>query len=287
MPQGREDLLLALGLVAIAMTIGVFVGLRAGRLFPRPACVALAALSVGLTVIYLAWGRESSFWTRLIPWSNVIVLSNPTPWLAAILAGLFAAQPGIPRWRRVSIAVTMLVAGAYVPTQTAFRRPPPTMPAWTDKVALQSTASTCTPAAAASLLQQYGIDASERTMAELCLTNRQGTPQLGLYRGLVIAAASKGLSPQMHWMSVEQLIDQPDLLPAIVSVRLTRQLDQQDPRYSQRWGWLVGVRHSVVFFAINPDQTIDVGDPGVGREQWNLRDIRKLWVGDVTTLQPR
>ena len=51
----------------------------------------------------------------------------------------------------------------------------------------QSTMFTCGPAAAVSALAHCGVRVSERRMAALCLTNKEGTDDFNIYRGLTLA----------------------------------------------------------------------------------------------------
>lgn len=274
-------LLIVAGVSVATGTLGGWAGRRPGKWW----WIAVVVLAAAGTGAYLLWGREATGWTRVLPFAGVVVLSNPTPWLAAATAGVCLAQRKLPRWRRGVLAGVLVVAGFYVPVQTLWNTPPPTVPTWADGVALQTTPSTCTPAAAATLLREHGLEFTERGLAPLCLTNTEGTPLLGLYRGLRLATADTDLRPVMRYLTLDELRERPGVLPAVVSVRLTREADAREPRYRQRWGWILGVRHSVVFLGFDGPDHVWVGDPGVGRERWRLEHIRDLWVGDVTTLQ--
>jgi hypothetical protein len=53
------------------------------------------------------------------------------------------------------------------------------------------------------------------------------------------------------------------------------------------WGWTPGKRHAVVVFGFLPDgkiEKIDMGDPSVGREKWNVESLNTLWNGEGITL---
>lgn len=274
-----------IAVVGLSLWAGVL-GWWAGRSLGK---VGTAAVVVGLmsaTVAYLCWGRDAAVWTKLIPVSGVIVLSNPTPWLAAAMGGMCLAQRGLPRWRRGLLAVALVGAGFFVSVHLLFTEPPPTVPTWKDGVALQTTSATCSPAAAATLLGQHGIATTEREMSKLCLTNPKGTPLLGLYRGLTRAGAEHGLRPTLDFFALDELKQRPELLPAVVSVELTAEANTREPRYSEDWGWILGTRHSVTFLAFDGPDHVWVADPGVGKERWRLSHTRDLWVGDVMSLQP-
>ncbi|MEM7625127.1 MAG: hypothetical protein AAF333_05810 [Planctomycetota bacterium] len=279
------DLIVALVILGVVAAAAFCAGRWAGPKMSKAWRGALVGGLVAATVAYLLWGREAVAWTKLLPVSGVIVLSNPTPWLASAVAGLAAAQAGVPRWRRGVLAVALVVAGFYTPLQLLRTQPPPTVPTWADGVALQTTAATCSPAAAATLLAEHGIETTEREMSFLCLTNPQGTPLLGLYRGVWRATADHELRPVMNHLTLDELRQRPDLLPAVVSVQLTTEANAREPRYRERWGWIPGVRHSVTFLSFDGSDHVWVADPGVGRERWRFEHLRDLWVGDVMSLQ--
>ncbi|MEM6853290.1 MAG: hypothetical protein AAF593_02675 [Planctomycetota bacterium] len=269
----------------LAVLFGVL-GWWAGRSLGR---VGITAVIVGLmsaTVAYLWLGRDAALWAKLMPVSGVVILSNPTPWLAAGMGGMCLAQGGLPWWRRGLLAAVLVGAGYFVPIQLLWAEPPPTVPTWIDGVAIQTTSATCSPAAATTLLTQHGIETSERQMAELCLTNAEGTPLLGLYRGVAQIARPHGLRPSMEFLTLEELQDRPELLPAVVSVELTLAAHILEPRYRDEWGWILGTRHSVTFLAFDGPDHVWVADPGVGKERWRLSHTRDLWVGDVLSLVP-
>ncbi len=263
---------------------GAVLGWRTGKTLGKAGQTFFVAGLAAVMVSYLLWGRDSVVWTWIMPVSGVVMLSNPTPWLAATLAGLCLAQAGLPRWRRSALAVVLVAAGHYTSAQFFFSSPPLTVPTWVDDVALQTMPTTCSPAAAATLLATHGIKTNEREMSWFCLTNPQGTSLLGLYRGLSKATASQGLHPAIHFLSLDELQQRPDLLPAVVSVQLNREADAREPRYRERWGWILGVRHSVTFLRFDGPEHVWVGDPGVGLERWRLTHTRDLWVGDVMSL---
>jgi hypothetical protein len=74
-------------------------------------------------------------------------------------------------------------------------------------------------------------------------------------------------------------------IPAILNVELTRHVANTDPRYAKEWGWKLGIPHTVVLFGIDSNQRVDIGDPGVGREFWDVQALRDLWHGEYITLK--
>jgi hypothetical protein len=84
---------------------------------------------------------------------------------------------------------------------------------WSEGVCLQSSESSCGPAAAATLLKLAGKPASERKIAQESFTSRRGTENWYLIRTL-----------RRHGLNVHYLIGQPNQtnlpFPSIVGVRL-------------------------------------------------------------------
>jgi hypothetical protein len=155
--------------------------------------------------------------------------------------------------------------------------PPHCTDVWTDGVSRQSTDATCSAAAAATLLRAHDIPATEREMAELCLTRRQGTNWQGLYRGLKLKTAGTPWDVEVFHCNLREL--QATLSgPAILTVQLGP--NQTDQRYIDDFGWIPGLSHSAVLFRFSPDGLlVEMGDPSVGREEWSTDDLRILWTG--------
>ena len=69
----------------------------------------------------------------------------------------------------------------------------------------QSTIYTCAPAACVAALAHCGIRISEREMAALCLTNRNGTDEFNIYRGLTLALVGKPWRVRLREIPAEAL----------------------------------------------------------------------------------
>ena len=164
----------------------------------------------------------------------------------------------------------------------ALRPPPLGGDEWKANVAMQTSWATCSPAAAATLLRAEGIAVSEKTMIPLCLTDSDGTPTLGLYRGIKLIS-------QMHDREVEVLSGTlSDLLrdddwPVLLAVELP--FGTSDPRFVEQWGWIPGTGHSVVALGRRLDGGIVIGDPAVGLEIWTEADLSILWHGSGMRLR--
>lgn len=282
-----NDLIFAAVVVA-GVSLGMFlVGYRLGRSRRHwPGVVALAGVGV-VYMGYFLFLRDSVALVRFIPVSSVKIAGDPAPWLAALAAGILVAQHRIHALRRAALAL-LVVAMGWHGTATAFTRPSQqTGDVWEEGVCLQTARSTCGPAALATLLRIHGVQTNETEMARLCLTGEEGTHLTGLYRGLSLKAPH-GTTPVANRMSVEELRNNPDRLPALVSLKLTRALADTDPRYVQQWGWDVGVLHSTVVLSFEKDDDIWrvwLADPGTGAELWSVRGLEELWTGEVLYLE--
>jgi hypothetical protein len=242
--------------------------------------------TLGLSLLFSWCFSGKLFWANVMPTSGVVYWSNFTPILVAWAAGLACTVPGLDRWRRpATVTVLGMIAAGYLLIPIA--RPlvsPATIASeakWQDGVCLQSHASTCAAAAAATLLHQQGIAADERDMIRACLTSSFGTEALGLYRGLKLATQRAGghvrvASANRHeWMARKQL-------PNVALVRFANSPDSGSIR------WLLGPRgegHAVVVFGYQRGQWL-IGDPAIGKVRWSDQDFRQRFTGDALYLSP-
>lgn len=241
----------------------------------------LLALSLVATFFFLIYFVGQLFWARIVPSSAAIIYTS----LAAVFAGLGTGwawrMPRTPRWRRMSMA--LLLAGATLTAilwpllSIALRPPPEGQDKWEGPVAMQTSWATCSPAAAATLLTAEGIPVSERDMIPLCLTDYDGTPTLGLYRGLKLVALRNNRGVEITDRSLTRLIKENDW-PVLAAVRLPFGVD--DPRFSQEWGWIPGMGHAVVVLSRTPNGDFVVADPAIGQEIWSESKLETLWQGN-------
>ena len=280
------DLWVALG-VMVGLSIAAAVAMHAlGARVGTAARVMLLLPIGGLLFAHLLWLRDAPVWARLLPVTGVPIYANPLPVLSAMVGGLIVSVPELPRWRALPLAATIFACGLYPSFHLLRVDPPPVDPRWDLGVALQTSNASCSPAAAATLLRTVGIERDEAQMLAPCLTDRRGTPLLGIYRGLRIATRGTGWAPVAHRVTLDELAARADaLLPAVVDVKLTAEAVRREPRYVTQWGWTVGQIHSVVFFRRLPNGWYDVGDPGVGREAWRPDVLGDLWTGDLIGLE--
>ncbi len=275
-----NDILIAAGVMSL---VSLLSGLIAYWLHPRGRQGLMLCMSVTILGMFYfqLYASGQLFWARLIPVSAAIIYSNLSAPLAAMAAGWAAHLPNTPVWRRAAM-VLLLGAGSltaiFWPLLSIALRPAPAGgDDWALGVARQTSWATCSPAAAATLLQANGIIASESQMIPLCLTDGSGTPTLGLYRGVKLVAEQQGRDVEVIDSTLDELLTADDW-PALLAVKLP--LQTEDRRYAENWGWIPGMGHSVVVLGAAEQDQVWVGDPSVGLERWSRRDLEILWHGD-------
>jgi len=241
-----------------------------------------AAIIVAVLVCFDVWLLDSRQILQLLPFQATIVYGNFIIPLAALLAGALWTFPK-PLWRRLIFALPVLTVAFGFNLQQMLRQTPSCGDKWENGVCLQTRQSSCSAAAAATFLYYHGIDTNEKEMAQLCLTTERGTYLHGLYRGLKIKTEDLPYKLQIGAANID-FLRQHGNLPIIISVKLTAQMNEWDPRYADKWGWIVDVEHTVVFFGFASENRIDIGDPGTGRELWDLQALKDLWQGQYICL---
>ena len=105
--------------------------------------------------------------------------------------------------------------------------------------------ATCSPAACATLLRRYGVEASEGQMARACLTTLLGTSNQGIWRAL------KMYSPDGYEVKLESYKSYQDLaFPVLINAKLKNN-HRDSGLYSSEWGWKPGVPHTVVLLGLD------------------------------------
>ena len=277
--------------IAIVLFASIFLGVLVAW-SERPEgywrVTAMAILLLGaFGNVFYSTGRI--IWAKYIPHSAVIVWANLIPIAAAIAAGLAFRLPNTPRWRQFlssGMLGLLSIGTVFWPLQGFILRPPqPGGNVWKQDVAMQTSWSSCSPAAAATLLRANGIDVNESDLVTARLTDSRGTVSLGLYRGIKLYADANGFDVEIVPESLEELyLD--DEWPVLLMVRLPRS-GVDDPRYENNWGWIPGLGHSVVALGRTSKGGIVIGDPSIGRELWTDRDMQVLWHGEGIRLRKR
>ncbi len=279
------DLLVGFGLVALIAVLLFAATVRLVRSWPvRRICLVGFAVMLVLGW-YLIWGCELSFWSRLLPLSNLVVIGNLVPLCCAVLAGLArVTSPGSPRRRAIPV-LAILGLGLFATVKPMLGQPPPCGDLWSDGICFQSSTVTCTAASAATLLREHGISATEAEMAGLCLT-RKGTGWKGLFRGLTLKTRGTEWTVSVRDFSFEQLRNEHGPLILDVGVPLGATVPAI---YTTEYGWQPGILHSVIFFGFRDGDRVSIAEPtpGVGREEWSAEDLRILFRGRAYQLSKR
>ena len=275
--HGRTDLWIAVflmvgsGLALSGVAYRVSARARGWRLGAAIGTLALLLLFFGFLL------ADSVVLARLLPLPCLPVCGNLAFPLSMILAGLLLRST-IPFRRRLLLAALLGILGARALITPLLRGTPDCTDHWHGDVCIQTRPASCSAAAAVTLLRHHGIDATEREMAQLCLTSAKGTTQHGLFRGLLIKTKGTPYRPKVRTLSLADL--QPsDELPATISVMLTAEVSEKDPRYEKEWKWQVGVAHTVVILSFFGDDEVLVADPSVGLEEWHVDELGDLMTG--------
>ncbi len=304
------DLYLGIAIMLVLMAACFGLALRLTRSAPKQLCDILAVVTVLAIGYYARWIWDDTVMGQLLPFSNLVMLSNWFPLATGFLAGLV--------WRRIEggrqsrprqiFAVVLLGVAA---TYSLFRPLQGAVPVcaneWEGDLCKQTTKSSCSAAAAATLLQFYDLYAPEQEMAELCLTRinrgepeqpaqerhlliqalqtRSGTTWKGLYRGLSLKAREIGYRAEVFESDYEQLRRSFED-PCILQCELQMTNDGSTADYEAQ-GWVPGQPHSIVLWNFNEDGTVVVGDPFAGPEVWPREAMETLWQGQTLRLVRR
>jgi predicted double-glycine peptidase len=150
------------------------------------------------------------------------IRSIPGSELAASPAGLFAGwfhftivpRLSLSRWGRRGLVPLVMAFSLAVPYLKPILKPRSIQamrPEWREGVCLQSTFSTCGPAATATILNRFGLHTSEKEIAAEAFTSASGTENWYLAR----AIRRRGMKVAFE---CDKQLNGP--LPAIVGVRL-------------------------------------------------------------------
>ena len=271
------DLLSGLAVI-LAISIALFaLGLRAARRGSRGFACGLALLGVGVVLLHAFVLLDNPRMAWVLPFSNLFVVGNWSPLGVALLAGLAWGWAGSRLWRTGPLVAALAALCAWHSYGLLLEAPPRCGDVWLNGVCIQTTDASCSAASAATLLRAYGIPATEREMARLCLTRKWGTCNHGLYRGLMLKTAGTPYAVEVFSWTLDELRLKPPG-PVLLHVRLEKGA-RVDPRYARDWGWEPGVTHAVVLFDFLGNSLVEMGDPGVGREEWHVESLKVLWHG--------
>lgn len=275
------DLYAGLAIMAVVTVAVLLMTVLLTRGISRREATGTGVVVALLILLYLRYIWNQPFVSRLLPVSNLVVVSNWFPLIAAFLTGITWTHGYGTRLRRAVFGGTLIGFAVWSTVHPLLGSPPECDNRWDRHgICLQTSRYTCTAAAAATLLRQYGISAQESEMAELCLT-RRGTTWLGLFRGLQLKVDGLALNVEVIECDLNAMLKLKG--PLILSVGIDPEKPYR-PEYVDKWGWEPGQLHTVVCF----DQKVRglrlIGDPAVGLEAWNHEDFRTLYRGRVVRL---
>lgn len=281
-----EDLTAAIILMAV-LSVAIFYLFRTVLSnAPERLLDGIAAVLVILVGVYvrLVWGQ---LWiVRWIPFSSAIILSNWFPLILAALAAVLWVRTKTQSILRRLPVQTLLIAGAIWSVVSVIPDKPPVCGnVWIEpslfvpfRICRQTTPHTCSAAAAATILQSLGIEASEAELAALCLT-KQGTTWLGLYHGLAVKLHGTGFRAEFFECATSELPEVVSEFPALLCCELSDAVDAEHPHYYEIDGWRPGIKHSTVLFETAHGRHL-IGDPSqIEPEIWTDIDMDNLWTG--------
>lgn len=281
-----EDLTIAIILMAL-FSIAIFFSFRAVLSnAPERLLDGIAAALVILVGVYVRWVWGQLWIVRWIPFSSVIILSNWFPLILAALAAVLWLRTKTQSILRRLPVQTLLISGAiWSVIYVIPGRPPVCENVWIEpssfvpyRICRQTTPHTCSAAAAATILNSLGIEASEAELAALCLT-KQGTTWLGLYHGLAVKLRGTGFRAEFFECRTSELPEIVLEFPALLCCELSDTMDAEHPHYQEIDGWRPGVKHSTVLFETAEGRHL-IGDPSqIAPEIWTDSDMDNLWTG--------
>jgi hypothetical protein len=237
-----------------------------------------------LGVAFFQWVYDSVAVVALFPPSMLPFAAEWQVPLVALCAGIFLRETKLPFWRRVVLGLLLVSVSLLPVIRMVTGKAPRSRNVWNGEVCRQTNPSTCSAAAAATLLQQYGIATSEAEMIDLCFTRKDGTSVGGLVHGLNVKTKPGGRTAKVASLKLADL-KEPSRLPAILIVSLRQEVADRELRYENQWGWAVGLSHAVVLFGFTGEGNPIIGDPSVGKEVWNIKGLEELWTGTAVWLE--
>lgn len=273
-----DDLSIGITIVVLLSAVLAWLGLWLGQRLRRSTALVVLAVDVAFMAVFASCWQDRLWLARLLPLSALPVVGNWLPLAAGLLVGLaWRLIPGGAVRKSLSL-VPLMGLGVWALYVPLLQRPPYCGNAWIGGIAIQTSPTTCSPAAAATFLRGYGISATENEMADLCLTREKGTTLHGLYRGLVLKTRRTEWCVRIVGGEVERL--RPMRGPVIVPLLPTRGSAGRGD------GFLPGVGHTVVLLGFH-GQRLEIGDPSAGREFWRIDEMQRLWTGQGMILVRR
>jgi hypothetical protein len=273
------------GLLVVAVSTAAFAaGLAVARHAPRAVSNTFGVL-VLLSICWFVTGIYGTLAVaRLLPFTNVALVGNWIPVGASFLSGLFMGHRRVTTPFHIITTLALLSLAWYALFSPLCDTRLTEEDRWSvDGVCLQTNSASCSACAAVMLLRTVGIHSTEREMTGLCLTNSQGTPTLGLYRGLKLKTDGTCWAVEVVQSNVEQMRRDASG-PMLLLVRLSQ---KPGLRLASCWAGARSPGHAVLLYRFEQNDRAIVGDPAVGRRIWGTERLRDSWSGEGLRLVKR
>jgi len=258
-------------------------GWRLARRGSRSARMTIVAAAL-VGVAGFALSRRPDIFTMIFPFSSAVFYADFWYPFAIMMLIPAALRFGRTRFHRIRIALLCLVLFglSLKPYKSWFLPIQESREHIMDEngVCRQSTADTCSAAAAVTLLHHYGINSTETEVARLAHTRPgSGTSRLGLFRALKILTRGKpGMRVRIVRCDGESLLRRNR--PAVITVGLTENpRTEEEIKAATLWNWQPGAVHDVTF--LGRDETnplkIRIGEPEFGLEKWDAGALDFLY----------
>lgn len=281
----ETDLLIGFALIIAISSALAWVANRLAKGYAQRTKAILCCTVMATASLWWVGLRHQPLSAHILPFSNLIILGNWTPLFCAVLAGIAFGSSKGPVLRRLLAPLCLMLVGFYTLIHPLLGNKPTIGPPMTTAgVVRQTSAHSCSPACAATVLIQHDIPATEAELVKLCLC-REGTTWQGLYRGLVLKTRETDYKVEVFRKPFHDL---DAMTPGwiIVTVGLPKTGDF-DPIYEEDYGWRRGELHSVILRDFISDDRVLMVDPDVGEEQWSVDDLKLLYRGFGMRLVPQ
>lgn len=276
--------MLGISILVLTTIVAVFCGYRIARGWSQSWLMTGVMVFLLSGVAFFQWAYDAVALVSLFP---PAMLPFAIEWqvpLVALCAGIFLRETKLPFSRRLVLGLLLVIVSLLPVVRMVAGVTPRSRNVWNGEVCRQTNPSTCSAAAAATLLKRHGITTSEAEMIDLCFTRKDGTSVGGLLRGVEAKAKPSGKEVKVASLKLANLKD-PSQLPAILIVSLRQEVADRELRYENQWGWAVGLSHAVVLFGFTGEGNPIIGDPSVGKEVWNIKGLEELWTGTAVWLE--
>lgn len=235
----------------------------------RPAATATVGAMVLLIVLKAVVGYVPAGEARLFPWDWYPFVEHwwilfPAVLVLTVAIAIFWAS----WWKRDGLMILGGVFAVHCAAVAILMARPHGLTGEIDAKGIchQTSGYSCSPASAVMLLHYAGISATEREMAELCVTRCgnstvAGTSDSGAMRGLRLKMAGRG-RPVISTPRYDEL-----RAPAMVAIRIHDRMS-----------------HSIVVVKVGPDE-VKVIDPLYGRGTIPRIQFERDWKGIAINLE--